>query len=171
MTTPQLLRYVSVLVLSIAILQGFADGPPLALAGSPSVLVPLSGTVSGVSDADSQVAEPVNLKGKARITSSPVLALDTGLDRPASILLTIDILNMNGKGAVTRKQYVTSGVDQVYRARTFVPADQIDVTFPFYPTGRDRHVVARAALASFTISFDSAGHIIAATGSLSNPAP
>src|SRR5207245_247489 len=121
------LRTAVILSLLVGLSGGLLWGAPPA--GTPSLVIPIAGTVDPMADAVGGPPERVALAGQARLTSR--LAPDpTGLP---SVILTIDILNAQGKGLTTNQVYRAAGTDQVYRTRLLVSSDQVEITFPFFP--------------------------------------
>jgi|RhiMetdeSRZDD1v2_1073273.scaffolds.fasta_scaffold60563_3 hypothetical protein len=151
-----------VLALLVGMIGGLLWGSTPALAQTPSRVIAIAGTVNGP-------PEQVPLAGQARLTST--LVTDPTFNGPSSVILTIDILTAHGKGLLTNKQYISSGNDQVYRTRLLVSLDTVEITFPFFlAAGPKLDPLARAALASFNLSFDTkTGEIIGASGTIGTP--
>jgi hypothetical protein len=158
----------------VALLVGMSGGllwgaPP---AGTPSLVIPIAGTVDPPADTEGGLQERVALAGHARLTSR--LALDPTFNGPPSVILTIDILNAQGKGLDTNKVYRAAGTDQVYRTRLLVSSDQVEITFAFFlAAGGPPDSIDTSppyALASFNLSFDTqTGAILAASGKIDTP--
>jgi hypothetical protein len=158
----------------VALLVGMSGGllwgaPP---ASTPSLVIPIAGTVDPMADAVGGPQESVALAGHARLTSR--LVLDPTLGGLPSVVLTIDILNAKGKGLTTNQEYRAAGTDQVYRTRLLVSADEVEITFPFFPAaggppdGLDAS--PPVALASFKLSFNTGtGEILGARGTIGTP--
>ena len=154
----------------VALLVGMSGGllwgaPP---AGTPSLVISIAGTVDPMVDAVGGPQESVAFKGQARLTSRLVM------DTTPGIVLTIDILNANGKGLTTNKVYKASGTDQVYRTLILQSSDTIEMTLPFFPAaGGPSDVIDTSppvALATFILSFDTGtGEILAASGTIGTP--
>jgi len=142
------MRKTIVLSLLVAILGGLvgSSGPAQAVvsvASTGTTTIPYSGTVQGP-------PEDVHLSGSAQISFKVVRDLDFG--KPPSVLLTIDMSRVSGVGAKSGLKYVTSGGQNLLRP--LVAVDQVDITFAFFPSGRDGSSQARSALASFTLTYD-----------------
>jgi hypothetical protein len=129
---------------------------------APSLVIAIEGTVDGP-------PEKVPLSGQARLTST--LVTDPTFNGPSSVILTIDILNAKGKGLSSNQQHIASGMDQVYRTRLLLSSDEVEITFPFFlAAGPKIDALARAALASFKLSFNtSTGEIVGASGTINTP--
>src|SRR5438094_8795046 len=85
-----------------------------------STAVPLVGVVSGGT-------ETVSFSGRAQIKANGVTDLDFG--KPPTVLLTIDMGNVSGLGALTGARYLSS--DRAILTRRLATADAVQYTFPF----------------------------------------
>ncbi len=151
-------RYFTPVVLSLLVGIGGAlvSGGTSALAGTTTLVIPIAGTVDGL-------PESVSLSGKVQIQSRMVTDPDFGT--PPAVILSIDFLSVFGQGLSTGARYVVAG-EQVLR-RMLAPSDLVELTFAFFPQGPDGALLARPALASFSMSFDvTTGNLTGATGSV-----
>ncbi len=128
-----------------------------------TILVPVEGTVDGQ-------PESVSFSGKAQVASRLVPMDPPGLIRnptPTAVELVIDLTHVTGVGLSSGGKYIISGPEIMNR-----PLDafrEIEITFPFFPSGAEGIMSARAASITFSFSFDiTTGAITGATARLIN---
>jgi len=152
-----------VLSFFVAVLAGLAwwAGAPASAATTNTVLIPVSGTVTGL-------PENVAFSGQARVSSD--LVLDTSrFATPPHVLLTIDLSNVSGTGSSTGAKYVAGGSGTDVR-RPLVSTDVVEITFPFSGGTTMSMSSARSGVVSFALSFDlNTGAITKGTGTVAAP--
>jgi hypothetical protein len=144
---PLLVGLLSLLVVGAGILVG-GDYPAVAvvsIASSTTTTVPYSGTVHG---------QPENVFLSGLVEIGAVVVRDPDFGKPPVVVLSIDFSNVVGQGQKTGTAYVASG-NQVL-LRPLVKTDKVEVIFPFFPSGAQGLLSARTALASFTLTYDTA---------------
>ncbi len=100
-------------------------------------------------------SEPVLFGGQAAITGRVIY--DTVFGAPPVLEIRIDFSGVTAKGARTGKAYVVSS--QAIMHRPLLALDTVEVAFSFAADGNP--LLARAALASFNISYSAATGIAA----------
>ncbi len=150
----------SLLVVVLAGLVWGAGAPARAATIANTVVIPVSGTVSGQ-------PESVAFSGKAQISSE--LVLDPKHTEPPGVILIVDLSNVSGTGSSTGTTYVAGNGSNL--RRLLVSADTVQITFPFFrSTTLGISPAARSGLASFALSFDlNTGAITNATASIATP--
>ena len=119
-----------------------------------SAAVAIRGVVSGS-------PESVNFAGQAKVSSR--LAPDPDFFKPL-LVLSIDLSDVAGVGAMSGAKYVISGPELVQRS--VAQSHAIEITFPFRSSGAD----PRSGVASFVIDFDvNTGAVTGASGNVSTP--
>ena len=124
------------LLLSLGVAAGAAAAPHVAF-------VPVVGTVGGA-------PEGVVFSGSVQIRST--LVKDPDFGRPPSVQLTIDLVELVGKGLISGAKYVSSA-EFVHRTE-LNSNETIELTFPFHPDSRKGQLAARAGLMLLTLKFD-----------------
>jgi hypothetical protein len=109
------------------------------------------------------VPESIPFSGKLQIKTTVVPDPDFGAT--PSVHISIDALDVQGLGATTKTKYFAIEEDEIMRF--LVASDQLDLTFAI-ATDPNGLTVVGTGLVSFTLTFDSAGNLTAATGSVSN---
>jgi len=151
-----------VLSFFVAVLAGLAwwAGAPASAATTNTVLIPVSGTVTGL-------PENVAFSGQARVSSG--LVLDPKFGTPPGVILIIDLSNVSGTGSSTGAKYVAGGSGTDVR-RPLVSTDVVEITFPFSQGTTMSMSSARSGVASFTLSFDvNTGAITKGTATVAAP--
>ncbi len=133
---------------------GFAAAPVAQL---NSITVPASGTVGGV-------PEGVAFSGNVLIRSH--LVKDPDFGKPPTVQLSIDLIDLVGKGTRSGAKYVSMAE---FVNSTEIDANEvIELTFPFQPESRKGHLVARAGNLALTLRFDARnGAVISGSGRVS----
>ena len=127
-------------------------------------LEPTFVTVVNVSGTVSDSPESVSFGGPARVSSR--LAPDPDFNSPHLILM-IDMSEVEGIGASSRKKYVVPPPEIVQRR--LAANHTVEVLFPYLETGKNLET-ARTAVVSFALTFDvNTGAITQASGSVSTP--
>jgi hypothetical protein len=148
-----------VVSLLVAMLGGLLGDARPARADS-SVAVAVFGTVDGA-------PERVYVSGVAQITSR-LMKKGAKFNHPRSVMLSIDLHNVSGRGLSTGATYVTESQEDVMRP--LVASDQVEITFPLYSDALGGLTSARAGLASFTLTFDvGTGMLTGGTATISAP--
>ncbi len=151
-----------VLSFFVAVLAGLAwwAGAPASAAITNTVLIPVSGTVTGL-------PENVAFSGQARVSSD--LVLDTVFATPPHVLLIIDLSNVSGTGSSTGAKYIAGGSGTDVR-RPLVSTDVVEITFPFSGGTTMSLSSARSGVVSFALSFDlNSGAITKGTATVAAP--
>ena len=124
-----------------------------------STAVPLIGVVGGGT-------ESVSFSGEAQIKANVVT--DPEFGSTPSVVLTIDMGNVIGLGALTGAKYLNS--DRGIFTRRLASADTVQYTFPFYLSGTSPVSSARIGRASFNLSFDvTTMQLVGASGRIDSP--
>lgn len=127
--------------------------------GIGNLIVPIAGTVQ----AD---PETIALAGQARVIAT--LVTDPDFGGPASVLLSIHLLNVSGVGQSSGTRYIGTGEQRLIRL--FRRSDLVEFTFPVIPVGARGTALVSPALASFALDFDAGNERLRrATAKLATP--
>ena len=130
---------------------------PAAAAVTSTKTILVKGTVN------TNAPESIPFSGKVQIKTTVVPDPDFGA--PPSVHVAIDALDVQGLGATTKTKYFAN--EEVEVMRFLVASDQLDFTFVI-TTDPGGFTVVGLGLVSLTLTFDSAGNLTAATGSIAN---
>jgi hypothetical protein len=152
-------------VLSVLFVGGLLWGDSAAVVTTvhSTQVVVVKGTVTA------NAPETVPLSGKIQIRTTFVPDPDFGL--PPIVIVAINFLDVQGLGQTTKTKYFALGDTEMNRA--FVASDTLGLTFAIStdsngvtPTGAIATV--GTGLVSLTLTYDAAGNLTGATGSVSN---
>ena len=114
-----------------------------AVSAPQTTTVPVSGMVGGA-------PEVVAFSGNVQIRS--LLVKDPDFGKPPTVQLSIDLVDVIGRGLTSKAKYVTTAE---FINSTEIDANEvIELTFPFQPESRKGYLVARAGLMALTLKFD-----------------
>jgi hypothetical protein len=126
-------------------------------AAEQTSVVPVSGTVGGA-------PELVAFTGNVHIRSH--LVKDPDFGKPPTVQLSIDLVDLVGKGLTSGARYVTTA--EFINSTEIDSHEVIEVSFPFQPSSKKGFLVARAGLLALTLKFDARnGAVIGAAGRVS----
>jgi len=112
---------------------------------------------------NTNVPEPVPFSGKIQIKTTFVPDPDFGLHPIVSV--SIDMLDVQGLGQTTKTKYFAIEEDELNRA--FAASDTLGLTFAISTDPKGLAVVG-TGLVSLTLTYDAAGNLVDASGSVSN---
>jgi hypothetical protein len=130
---------------------------PAAAAVTSTKTILVKGTV------DTNAPESIPFSGKIQIKTTVVPDPDFGA--PPSVHFAIDVLDVQGLGATTKTKYFA--IEEVEMMRFLVDTDRLDLVFAI-ATDPAGETIVGLGLVSVTFTFDSAGNLTAATGSVTN---
>ena len=138
------LLFLAGMMASLVWASAFAQAFPPRIFSRPvtNLVVPITGSVQ-------TDVETIVFSGLARVKSTVVTDPDFG--GPPGVILSVDLLNVFGKGQTTRARYVARGEDKVIRL--FGDTDLVEVTFPVFPIGSTTPL-ATPLVASLNLNFD-----------------
>jgi len=135
----------------------WGDGPAAAANVKSTRTILVGGTVTV------NAPEVIPFSGNVQIKT--VLVPDPDFRLPPLVHVSIDFLDVQGLGQTTKTKYFANGADELNRA--FRASDQLDLTFGII-TETDRSTSVGTGLVTLTLTFDTAGNLTSATGSVSN---
>jgi hypothetical protein len=112
-------------------------------AHAATTLVPVSGTVGGAPEA-------VVFSGNLHVSSR--LVTDPDFGKAPSVHLSIDMIDVVGKGMTSGARYVSHA--EFVNSAALNANETIELTFPFHPDSRKGYLVARAGMLALTLKFD-----------------
>jgi hypothetical protein len=126
-----------------------------------------SAAASTVSGSVTGAPETVSFSGSVAIQSTRVS--DPDFFKPDSVVLSMDLSGMKGKGVSSGKTYVVTNQEVI--VRTLVAGDNVVVTFPFAQSASAMTgTSARIGAANLALSFDvTTGALTGAKVTVSNP--
>jgi hypothetical protein len=145
--------------LLIGVLGGllWGDGPAVAANVASTKTILVKGTV------DANAPEAIPFSGKIQIKTITVPDPDFG-GTPV-VRVSLDFLDVQGLGQTTKTKYFANGDDELNRP--LVASDELGLTFAIVTEG-DRITSVGTGLVSVTLTFDAAGNLTAADGTVSN---
>jgi hypothetical protein len=133
----------------------WGDGPAAAANVGSTRTILVKGTVTA------NVPEMIPFSGKVQIKT--VFVPDPDFRLPPLVHVSIDFLDIQGLGQTTKTKYFANGDDEMSRA--FRASDELGLTFAIV-TEADRITSVGTGLVTLTLTFDTAGNLTSATGSV-----
>ena len=140
---------------AVGLLSGDGSAAAANVASTQTILV--KGTVN------TNAPETIPFAGKIQIKTTFVTDPDFGL--PPIVNVSITFLDVQGLGQTTKTKYFAEGDTELNR--TFRASDQLGLTFAIV-TEADRITSVGTGLVSMTLTYDAAGNLTGASGSVSN---
>src|SRR5262245_63198781 len=107
--------------------------------------------------------EPVPFSGNIQIKTTFVPDPDFGL--PPIVIVSIDMLDVQGLGQTTKTKYFAIEEDELNRS--FTASDTLGLTFAI-ATDPNGLAIVGTGLVSLTLTYDAAGNLVDASGAVSN---
>jgi hypothetical protein len=141
----------------------WGDGPAVAASTTSTQTILVKGTVS------TNAPEVIPFSGKIQIKTTTVTDPDFNL--PPITEVSINFLDVQGLGQTTKTKYFALGDNQLNR--TLRASDQLGLTFaiatdPNGVTPNGATATVGTGLVSLTLTYDAAGNLTAASGSVSD---
>jgi len=140
----------------------WAGGAPPAQAVVSTLSSSTTASVSG-----SVIGSPETVAFSGTVMVGAKRVSDPDFFAPDSVVLSIDLAGISGKGQSSGKTYVVANQEVVIRRLAQV--DNVIVTFPFVVSGSAMPTSPRIGAANVALSFASTGAVTSAKVTVSNP--
>ena len=157
---------ISAAAISIAVVVAAAMLWAVSAPPAQAVVSTLSSSATG-SVSGSVVGSPETVAFSGSVTVGAKRVSDPDFFAPDSVVLSIDLTGITGKGQSSGKTYVVTNQEMVIRRLAQV--DNVVVTFPFAASGSTMTMSPRIGAANVALSFASTGAVTAAKVTVSNP--